>query len=56
VFSQATVLFLTHIAFALPAFTALFVKAIAVAKAVVLIIFIVYIKGFRQLLRLMSMA
>jgi hypothetical protein len=58
VFSQTTVLFLTDIAFALLAFaaTALFIKAVAVARAVVLIIFVVCIKGFRRLLRLVSIA
>jgi hypothetical protein len=56
--SQAAVLLLTHIAFALlaSAVTALFVRAVAVAKAVVLIIFAVCIKGFRRLLRLISVA
>jgi hypothetical protein len=38
------------------AFAALFVKAVVVTKAVVLIIFTVCIKGFRQLLRLISIA
>jgi hypothetical protein len=56
VFLQAAVLLLTHIAFALLASAALSVKAVAVARAVVLIIFTVYIKGFRQLLRLVSIA
>jgi hypothetical protein len=52
------VLFLTYIAFALPAsaVTALSVRAVAVSRAVVLIIFIVRIKGFRRLLRLVSIA
>jgi hypothetical protein len=56
--SQAAVLLLTDIAFALPASaaTALSVKAVAVARAVVPIIFAVRIKGFRRLLRLVSMA
>jgi hypothetical protein len=55
---QAAVLLLTDIAFALPAFaaTALSVRAVAIARAVVLIIFTVRIKGFRRLLRLMSVA
>jgi hypothetical protein len=55
---QAAVLLLTHIAFALSASatTALSVRAVAVFGAVVLIIFTVYIKGFRRLLRLVSMA
>jgi hypothetical protein len=58
VFSQAAVLLLTDIAFAFPAFaaTALSVRAVAVVKAVVLIIFAVCIKGFRRLLRLISIA
>jgi hypothetical protein len=56
VFSQAAVLFLTYIVFALLASAALFIKAVAVAKVVVLIIFIVCIKGFGRLLRLMSVA
>jgi hypothetical protein len=58
VFLQAAVFFLTNIAFALPAFAAiaLFIKAVVVTKAVVLIIFAVYIKGFRRLLRLISIA
>jgi hypothetical protein len=54
--SQTAVLLLTHITFTLLAFTALLVKMVAVARAVVLIIFIVCIKGFRQLLRLISVA
>jgi hypothetical protein len=54
--SQAAVLLLTHIVFALPAFAALSVRAVAVAKAVVPVIFIVCIKGFRRLLRLVSVA
>jgi hypothetical protein len=56
VFSQATVLLLTHITFALLAFAAitLSIRAVAVAKAVVPIIFAVYIKGFKRLLRLIS--
>jgi hypothetical protein len=55
---QAAVLLLTHIAFALPAFAAiaLSVKAVAIARAVVPIIFAVRIKGFRQLLKLVSIA
>jgi hypothetical protein len=54
--SQAAVLLLTYIAFALLAFavTALSVRAVAVARTVVLIIFMVCIKGFRRLLRLIS--
>jgi hypothetical protein len=50
--------FLIYIAFAFLAFTAiaLFVKAVTVARAVVLIIFTVYIKGFRRLLRLIGKA
>jgi hypothetical protein len=54
--SQAAVLLLTHIAFALLAFAALLVRAVAVARAVVLIIFTVCIKGFIRLLRLISVA
>jgi hypothetical protein len=53
---QATVLLLTHIAFALLTFAALLVKAVTVVKAVVLIIFTVYIKSFKRLLRLVSIA
>jgi hypothetical protein len=55
---QAAVFFLTNIAFAFlaSAVTALFVRVIAVARAVVLIIFAVCIKGFRRLLRLISIA
>ena len=55
---QAAVLLLTDIAFALPASaaTAMSVRAVAVARAVVLIIFAVRIKGFRQLLKLVSVA
>jgi hypothetical protein len=58
VFLQAAVFFLTNIAFALPAFAviALFIKAVVITKAVVLIIFAVCIKGFRRLLRLISIA
>jgi hypothetical protein len=58
VFSRAAVLLLTNIAFALlaSAVTALSVRAIAVARAVVPIIFAVCIKGFGRLLRLVSMA
>jgi hypothetical protein len=46
------------IAFALLAFaaTALFVRAVTVTKAVILIIFAVYIKCFKWLLRLISVA
>jgi hypothetical protein len=55
-FSQAAVLLLTHIAFTLSAFAALFIRAIAIVRAVVLIIFTVCIKGFRRLLRLISIA
>jgi hypothetical protein len=54
--SQAAVLLLTYIAFALSVFAALSIRAVAVAKAVVLIIFTVRIKGFRRLLRLVSVA
>jgi hypothetical protein len=54
--SQAAVLLLTHIAFALLASAALSVRAVAVVRAVVPIIFIVRIKGFRRLLRLVSVA
>jgi hypothetical protein len=56
--SQAAVLLLTDIAFALLAFaaTALSVKAVAVVRAVVPIIFAVCIKDFRRLLRLVSIA
>jgi hypothetical protein len=56
--SQTAVLLLTYIVFALPAFaaTALFVKAVVIIKAVVLIIFTVYIKGFKRLLKLLSVA
>jgi hypothetical protein len=55
---QTAVFLLTDIAFAFLAFaaTALFVKVIAVARAVVPIIFAVRIKGFRRLLRLISVA
>jgi hypothetical protein len=58
VFLQAAVFLLTYIVFAFPAFAAiaLSIKAVAVIKAVVLIIFAVYIKGFRRLLRLISVA
>jgi hypothetical protein len=56
--SQAAVLLLTDVAFALlaSAATALSVRAVAVVRAVVPIIFAVYIKGFRRLLRLVSVA
>jgi hypothetical protein len=56
--SQTAVLLLAYIAFALSAFviTALSVRAVTVAKAVVLIIFVVCIKGFRRLLRLIIVA
>jgi hypothetical protein len=56
--SQAAVFLLTNIAFAFlaSAATALSVRAVAVARAVVLIIFAVRIKGFRRLLRLVSVA
>jgi hypothetical protein len=56
VFSQAAVLFLTNIVFAFLAFatTALSVKAVVIAKAIVSIIFAVCIKGFKRLLRLVS--
>jgi hypothetical protein len=55
---QVTVLLLTDIAFAFPAFaaTALSVRTVAVIRAVVLIIFAVRIKGFERLLRLVSIA
>jgi hypothetical protein len=55
---QAAVLLLTHIAFALPASaaTALSVRAVAVARTVVPIIFAVRIKGFGRLLRLIGVA
>jgi hypothetical protein len=55
--SQAAVLLLTHIAFALLAFAIVGLSirtVVAFAVAVVLIIFAVRIKGFRRLLRLMS--
>jgi hypothetical protein len=58
-FLQAAVLLLTHIAFALPAsaITGLFIRtAVAFVVAVVLIVFAVCIKGFRRLLRLVSIA
>jgi hypothetical protein len=53
---QAAVLLLTDIAFALlaSAVITLSVKAVVIAKAVVPIIFTVRIKGFKQLLRLIS--
>jgi hypothetical protein len=57
--SQAAVLLLTDIAFALPAFaaTALFVRTVVVfVVIIILVIFTVCIKGFRRLLRLISMA
>jgi hypothetical protein len=54
--SQAAVLLLTHITFALLAFAALLIRVVAIARVVVLIIFTVYIKGFRRLLRLVSVA
>jgi hypothetical protein len=56
---RAAVLFLTHIAFALPAsaVTGLSVgTAVAFVVAVVLIVFAVCIKGFGRLLRLVSVA
>jgi hypothetical protein len=53
---QAAVLLLTHIIFAFSASAALSIKAVAVARAVVLIIFTVCIKGFKRLLRLISIA
>jgi hypothetical protein len=55
---QAAVLLLTDITFVLlaSAATALSVRAVAIVRAVVPIIFAVYIKGFRRLLRLVSMA
>jgi hypothetical protein len=58
VFSQAAVFLLTDIVFAFlaSAVTALFIRAVAVARAVVLIIFAVCIKGFGRLLRLVSVA
>jgi hypothetical protein len=55
--SQAAVLFLTHITFALlaSAIISLFVgTAVAFVITVVLIVFAVYVKGFRRLLRLVS--
>jgi hypothetical protein len=56
--SQAAVFLLTNIAFAFlaSATIALFIRAVAVARAVVPIIFAVRIKGFRRLLRLVSVA
>jgi hypothetical protein len=56
--SQAAVFLLTDIAFAFlaSAATALSVRVVAVATAVVPIIFAVRIKGFRRLLRLVSVA
>jgi hypothetical protein len=54
--SRAAVLLLTHIAFALLASAALSVRAVTVARAVVPVIFTVRIKGFRRLLRLVSVA
>jgi hypothetical protein len=59
VFSRAAALLLTHIAFALPASaaTGLFIRtAVAFVVAVVLIVFAVCVKGFRRLLRLVSIA
>jgi hypothetical protein len=56
---KATVLFLTHIVFALLASVTigLFVGTVVVfVVAVVLIVFAVCIKDFRQLLRLVSIA
>jgi hypothetical protein len=54
--SQAAVFLLIDIAFAFlaSAATALSVRVVAVARAVVPIIFVVRIKGFRRLLRLVS--
>jgi hypothetical protein len=58
VFSQTAVLFLAYITFALLAFVAiaLFVRAVAIARAVILIIFAICIKGFKRLLKLISVA
>jgi hypothetical protein len=56
---QAAVLLLTHIAFALPASAVAGLSVgtvVAFAVAVVLVIFAVRIKGFRRLLRLVSVA
>jgi hypothetical protein len=57
-FSQAAVLLLTHITFAFLAFAiiALSIRAVAIIRAVVPIIFTIYIKGFKRLLRLISVA
>jgi hypothetical protein len=56
--SQAAVFLLTDITFAFlaSAAIALFIRVVAVARAVVPIIFTVCIKGFRRLLRLVSIA
>jgi hypothetical protein len=59
VFSQAAVLFLAHITFAFlaSAVISLFIRTVVVFTiTVVLIIFTVCIKGFRRLLRLISIA
>jgi hypothetical protein len=56
---QAAALLLIHIAFALPAsaVTGLSVRtAVAFVIAVVLIVFAVCVKGFKRLLRLVSIA
>jgi hypothetical protein len=53
-FLKAVVLFLTYIVFAFLASAALFIRAVAIVKTVVLIIFTVRVKGFRRLLRLIS--
>jgi hypothetical protein len=58
-FSQAAVLLLTHIAFALLASAVIGLSvgtAVAFVVAVVLIVFAVCVKGFRRLLRLVSVA
>jgi hypothetical protein len=57
--SQATVLFLTNIAFALPVSAAIALSirtVVAFVIIVILVIFTVCIKGFRRLLRLVSVA
>jgi hypothetical protein len=56
---RAAVLFLTDIAFALPAFAAAALSVrtvVAFVVIVILVIFTVCIKGFRRLLRLVSVA
>jgi hypothetical protein len=58
-FSQAAVFLLTHITFALLVFTVtgLFIRtAVAFVVTVVLIVFTVCIKGFKRLLKLVSIA